>query len=124
VGQFYLIASNAAIALDSSANAVSMWRIMIQPLNSAEREQLAKNLPDWRLAEGRDALVRSFKFKDFVEAFGFMAQIAILAEKMDHHPEWSNVYNRVEILLTTHDCDGLSARDVTLAQAIDRLAAR
>ncbi len=101
-----------------------MWRIMIQPLNSAEREQLAKNLPDWRLAEGRDALVRSFKFKDFVEAFGFMAQIAILAEKMDHHPEWSNVYNRVEILLTTHDCDGLSARDVTLAQAIDRLAAR
>jgi 4a-hydroxytetrahydrobiopterin dehydratase len=101
-----------------------MWRIMIQPLNSAEREQLAKNLPDWRLASGRDALVREFKFKDFVEAFGFMTQIAILAEKMDHHPEWSNVYNRVEILLTTHDCDGLSARDTTLAQAIDRLYAR
>jgi 4a-hydroxytetrahydrobiopterin dehydratase len=68
--------------------------------------------------------VRTFKFKDFVEAFGFMAQVALLAEKMDHHPEWSNVYNRVEILLTTHDCNGLSARDVTLAQAIDRLVAR
>jgi len=101
-----------------------MWRIMIQPLNSAERDHLAKNLPDWRLADDRDALIRDFKFKDFVEAFGFMTQVAILAEKMDHHPEWSNVYNRVQILLTTHDCDGLSARDTTLAQAIDRLVAR
>jgi 4a-hydroxytetrahydrobiopterin dehydratase len=97
---------------------------MIQPLNSAERDQLAKNLPDWHQAAGRDALVRAFKFENFVEAFGFMTQIAILAEKMDHHPEWSNVYNRVEILLTTHDCGGLSARDVALAQAIDRLVAR
>ena len=101
-----------------------MWRIMIQPLNSAERDELAKILPEWHLADGRDALVRTLKFKDFIEAFGFITQIAILAEKMDHHPEWSNVYNRVEILLTTHDCDGLSARDVTLAQAIDRLAVR
>lgn len=97
---------------------------MIKSLNSAEREELAQNLPDWRPATGRDALVREFRFKDFVEAFGFMTQVALLAEKMDHHPEWSNVYNRVEILLTTHDCDGLSARDVTLAQAIDRLVAR
>jgi 4a-hydroxytetrahydrobiopterin dehydratase len=94
---------------------------MIQSLNSAERAELAKNLPHWQKAAGQDALVRSFKFKDFVEAFGFMTQIALLAEKMDHHPEWSNVYNRVEILLTTHDCKGLSARDVALAQAIDRL---
>lgn len=101
-----------------------MWRIMIQSLNSAERAELAQKLPEWQLASGRDAIIRTFKFQDFVEAFGFMAQIAILAEKMDHHPEWSNVYNRVEILLTTHDCDGLSARDVTLALAIDRLAAR
>ena len=97
---------------------------MIQPLNAAERAQLAQKLPDWHPAPGRDALVREFKFKDFVEAFGFMSQIALLAEKMDHHPEWSNVYNHVEILLTTHDCNGLSARDVTLAQAIDRLFAR
>lgn len=97
---------------------------MIQPLNSADREQLAQKLPDWQKADGQDALIRRFKFKDFVEAFGFMTQVALLAEKMDHHPEWSNVYNRVEILLTTHDCNGLSARDVTLAQAIDRLIAR
>ena len=97
---------------------------MIQALNSADRADLAQKLPEWRLATGQDAIVRSFKFKDFVEAFGFMTQVALLAEKMDHHPEWSNAYNRVEILLTTHDCDGLSARDVALAQAIDRLVAR
>lgn len=96
---------------------------MIEPLTTAERDQLAQNLPDWRQAAGRDALLREFKFKDFVEAFGFMTQVALLAEKMDHHPEWSNVYNRVEIALTTHDCNGLSARDVTLARAIDRLVA-
>ena len=96
---------------------------MIQSLNSAEREELAQKLPDWHKASDRDAIVRQIKFKDFVEAFGFMTQVALLAEKMDHHPEWSNVYNRVEILLTTHDCNGLSARDVTLAQGIDRLIA-
>jgi 4a-hydroxytetrahydrobiopterin dehydratase len=96
---------------------------MIEPLTPADRAQLAQKLPEWRAASGKDAIVRSVKFKDFVEAFGFMTQVAILAEKMDHHPEWSNVYNRVEILLTTHDCNGLSARDVTLAEAIDRLVA-
>jgi len=97
---------------------------MIEPLSPAERAQLAQKLPEWHAASGKDAILRSFKFKDFVEAFGFMTQVALLAEKMDHHPEWSNVYNRVEILLTTHDCNGLSARDVALAEAIDRLVAR
>jgi 4a-hydroxytetrahydrobiopterin dehydratase len=97
---------------------------MIEPLSPSERAQLAQKLPEWQAASGKDALVRSVKFKDFVEAFGFMTQVALLAEKMDHHPEWSNVYNRVEILLTTHDCNGLSARDVTLAEAIDRLVTR
>lgn len=97
---------------------------MIEPLPPSDRAQLAQKLPDWHLATGQDAIVRTFKFKDFVEAFGFMSQIALLAEKADHHPEWSNVYNRVEILLTTHDCNGLSARDVSMAEAIDRLAAR
>ena len=101
-----------------------MWAIMIEPLTPAERAQLAQKLPEWHLGAEKDSLVRAFKFKDFVEAFGFMTQVALLAEKMDHHPEWSNVYNRVEILLTTHDCNGLSARDTTLAQAIDRLVAR
>lgn len=96
---------------------------MIKPLDSDQRATLAHKLPDWRLDAGRDALVRSFKFRNFVEAFGFMTRVALLAEKMDHHPEWSNVYNRVEILLTTHDCNGLSARDLALAEAIDKLAA-
>ena len=67
------------------------------------------------------SIVALLAFADFVEAFGFMARVAILAEKADHHPEWSNVYNRVEILLTTHDCDGLSDRDLKLARSIDKL---
>ena len=96
---------------------------MIKKLDSDQRAELPRRLPEWRQASGRDAILRAFKFADFVEAFGFMTRVALLAEKMDHHPEWSNVYNRVEITLTTHDCDGLSARDVTLAEAIDRLIA-
>ncbi|HMA49218.1 MAG TPA: 4a-hydroxytetrahydrobiopterin dehydratase [Magnetospirillaceae bacterium] len=96
---------------------------MIKKLDPAQRAALAHTLPDWRLAAERDALTRSFKFKNFVEAFGFMTRVALLAEKADHHPEWSNVYNRVEIVLTTHDCDGLSQRDIDLATAIDKLVA-
>jgi 4a-hydroxytetrahydrobiopterin dehydratase len=96
---------------------------MIKMLDTDQRAALAHTLPDWRLATDRDALVRSFKFADFLEAFGFMTRVALLAEKADHHPEWSNVYNRVEILLTTHDCDGLSQRDLDLALAIDKLLA-
>jgi len=96
---------------------------MIKKLDTDQRAALAHKIPDWRLAADRDALVRSFKFADFVEAFGFMTRVALLAEKADHHPEWSNVYNRVEILLTTHDCDGLSQRDLDLATAIDKLLA-
>jgi 4a-hydroxytetrahydrobiopterin dehydratase len=74
------------------------------------------------LAEGRDALHRSFRFRDFSEAWAFMSRVALLAEAQDHHPEWFNVYNRVEITLTTHDAGGLSGRDVTFAKAIDALA--
>jgi 4a-hydroxytetrahydrobiopterin dehydratase len=96
---------------------------MIKKLDRDHRAALAQALPDWRLAADRDALVRSFKFADFVEAFGFMTRVALLAEKADHHPEWSNVYNRVDILLTTHDCDGLSQRDLDLARKIDKLVA-
>jgi 4a-hydroxytetrahydrobiopterin dehydratase len=83
-----------------------------------------ESLPEWRPAEGRDAIVRSLKFRNFAEAFGFMAEIALVAEKMGHHPEWSNVYNRVEILLATHDSGGVTERDVKLAQAIDEAAAK
>ena len=74
----------------------------------------------WDLEEGGTALVRTIRFKDFSEAFAFMARVALLAEKQDHHPEWANVYNRVAITLTTHDAGGLSVRDVRLARAIDK----
>lgn len=95
--------------------------MMIEQLSEAERAEALDGLPDWDFDEGRDAITRSFAFADFVEAFGFMTRVALLAEKADHHPEWSNVWNRVEILLTTHDAGGLSPRDIELAQAIDAL---
>ena len=94
---------------------------MIEPLNDAERTDALDGLPDWDLDDGRDAITRSFKFGDFSEAFAFMTRVALLAEKADHHPEWSNVWNRVDILLTTHDAGGLSTRDIVMAQAIDAL---
>jgi 4a-hydroxytetrahydrobiopterin dehydratase len=95
---------------------------MVERLSETQRGALAELLPHWRMAEGRDALVRSFRFADFSAAWGFMCRVALLAEKQDHHPEWSNVWNRVEILLSTHDAGGLSRRDVALAQAIDAIA--
>lgn len=94
---------------------------MVERLDPAARATLATDLPGWTPAAGRDAIARTFRFKDFSEAWGFMARVALLAEKHDHHPEWSNVWNRVEITLTTHDAGGLSARDVALARAIDAL---
>jgi 4a-hydroxytetrahydrobiopterin dehydratase len=94
---------------------------MIAKLTAAERAALATSVPQWRAADGRDALVRDFRFKDFSHAWAFMSRVALLAEKQDHHPEWANVYNRVEIILSTHDAKGLSKRDVALAQAIDAL---
>ncbi len=97
---------------------------MVERLDEAARAGLAAALPEWKLAEGRDAIRREFRFRDFNEAWGFMARVALLAEAQDHHPEWSNVYNRVDILLTTHDAGGLSERDLRLARAIDGLAKR
>ena len=96
---------------------------MVEKLGDAERAELPVLLPEWTMVEGRDALMRRFRFRDFNAAFGFMTRVALLAEKHDHHPEWSNVYNRVEVVLTTHDADGLSARDLRLARAIDALVA-
>jgi len=94
---------------------------MIQKLDDAARAALLARFPDWTHEPVRDAITRQFRFADFAQAFGFMASVAIIAEKMDHHPEWSNVYNRVDILLTTHDADGLSERDAKLAEAIEAL---
>jgi 4a-hydroxytetrahydrobiopterin dehydratase len=93
-----------------------------QPLTSQEIDALAAFLPQWQLVAGK--LHRQLVFADFVEAFGFMTEVALIAEAMGHHPEWSNVWNRVSIDLTTHDAGGLTALDVSLAQAIDRCAAR
>lgn len=83
-----------------------------------------ETLPLWSEAAGRDAITRSLKFHNFAEAFGFMAEVALAAEKADHHPEWSNVYNRVDILLATHESGGVTERDVKLAEVIDKAAAR
>jgi len=83
-----------------------------------------KGLPEWREHTGdRPAIERKLVFADFNAAFGFMTRVALLADKLDHHPEWSNVYNRVDILLTTHDAGGLTARDIDMARFIDRAAA-
>ena len=93
----------------------------MEKLTATERNEALSRLADWTLVPGRDAITKSFKFKNFNEAFGFMTQVALLAEKSDHHPEWSNVWNRVEITLSTHDAGGLTQRDVALADAIGRL---
>lgn len=94
----------------------------VEQLTEAEKNDALEQLDGWSLARDGDAFHKEFKFDDFVNAFGFMSSVAILAEKQDHHPEWSNVYNTVDITLTTHDADGLSKRDVELAKAIDALA--
>jgi 4a-hydroxytetrahydrobiopterin dehydratase len=95
---------------------------MISKLDESQRAALLPALAGWVHEPGRDALTRRFLFADFVAAFGFMTRVALLAEKADHHPEWSNVWNRVDILLTTHDAGGLSMRDIELARAIDAIA--
>ena len=94
---------------------------MVRKLDDIERAALLARFPGWTHEPVRDAITRRFQFADFAQAFGFMASVAIIAEKMDHHPEWSNVYNRVDILLTTHDADGLSERDAKLAEASEGL---
>ena len=92
-------------------------------LDEAAVGQALAGLDGWTLEEGGGAIVRRFSFADFNAAFGFMARAALVAEKLDHHPEWSNVYNRVEVRLTTHSARGLTALDFELARAMDRIAA-
>jgi 4a-hydroxytetrahydrobiopterin dehydratase len=92
-------------------------------LEGTARKQALAEIPAWREVEGRDAITRKFAFADFNEAFGFMTRVALTAEKMDHHPEWTNVYRTVEVTLTTHDSGGLTGKDVTLAKEMDRFAA-
>ncbi len=96
---------------------------MNELLSDTARESLLPPLfqTGWKMAEDRDALVKTFKFDDFTEAFGWMTRAAMWAEKWNHHPEWTNVYKRVEVTLFTHDADGLSALDAKLARKLDSL---
>ena len=91
-------------------------------LSEAERDEALAALPGWTHDAERDAIARSFRFADFGEAFAFMTRVALEAEKADHHPDWSNVWNRVDILLTTHSAGGLTGRDVALARRIEEIA--
>ena len=93
----------------------------IARLTDAERDAALAALPDWTLRDDGLAISRRFKFADFSQAFAFMTRVALLAEKVDHHPEWSNVWNRVDVTLTTHDARGLSERDVNMAKAIGEM---
>ena len=94
---------------------------MIARLNDEERARALNELPEWTAVQEPEGISRRFTFADFNAAFGFMTRVALLADKADHHPEWSNVYNRVDIVLTTHDAGGLSQRDIDLARAIEAL---
>jgi 4a-hydroxytetrahydrobiopterin dehydratase len=97
---------------------------MVELLAAAARKAALADLPDWTDVAGRDAISRTFSFKDFSEAFGFMARVALVAEKTDHHPEWRNVYKTVDVVLSTHDAGGVTARDIKLAQAMNAIAAQ
>ncbi|MCE9648338.1 MAG: 4a-hydroxytetrahydrobiopterin dehydratase [Parvibaculum sp.] len=97
---------------------------MVEKLSGAARTKALAGLKGWTKTRGRDAIEKTFTFKDFNEAFGWMARVALAAEKADHHPEWFNVYRTVKVLLTTHEVDGLSERDVKLAGLMDKWAGK
>ena len=97
---------------------------MVDRLSADERRAALAKLKGWTEVPGRDAIAKTFTFKDFNEAFGFMTRVALVAEKSDHHPEWRNVYKTVEVVLSTHDAGGVTARDIALAEAMDRIMDR
>jgi 4a-hydroxytetrahydrobiopterin dehydratase len=97
---------------------------VVERLSAEARKSALKGLPGWKEVEGRDAIARTFVFHDFNEAFGFMSRVALVAEKSDHHPEWRNVYKTVEVVLATHEANGVTARDVELAKAMNAIAAQ
>ncbi len=91
----------------------------MEKLDPAARAAALASLPEWHMVEGRDAIARTFKFADFNRAFAFMTRAALLAEKLDHHPEWFNVYNKVEVTLSTHDAGGVTHKDIEMAKAME-----
>jgi len=95
---------------------------MVQKLAGETRTQALARLAGWAEVQGRDAIAKTFVFKDFNEAFGFMSRVALVAEKADHHPEWRNVYKTVEVVLSTHDAGGVTVKDIALAEAMDSFA--
>jgi 4a-hydroxytetrahydrobiopterin dehydratase len=95
---------------------------MAKVLTVPEREAALRHLPEWQASTKGDAIARTFTFRDFNEAFGFMARAALVAEKMDHHPDWSNSYKKVEVSLSTHDAGGVTGSDIKLAEAMDKIA--
>ena len=95
---------------------------MAERLSGEARRAALAELADWTEVEGRDAIARTFTFKDFNAAFGFMTRVALVAEKNDHHPEWRNVYRTVEVVLSTHDAGGITERDIALAKAMNAIA--
>ena len=97
---------------------------MAQKLTGQTRSDALRKLNGWSEVSGRDAITRKFVFKDFNQAFGFMTRAALIAEKMDHHPEWFNVYKNVEVTLSTHDAGGVTEKDIALAKAMDSLASK
>jgi len=94
----------------------------MKKLDPAARTSALKELPQWHDVSGRDAIQRSFAFADFNEAFAFMTRVALLAEKMDHHPEWSNIYNKLDVTLSTHDAGGVTEKDIAMATAMETWA--
>jgi 4a-hydroxytetrahydrobiopterin dehydratase len=96
--------------------------IMVERLSAEARKSALKGLSGWSELAGREAITRTFAFKDFNEAFGFMTRVALVAEKSDHHPEWRNVYKTVEVVLATHDANGVTSRDIKLAEAMNAIA--
>jgi 4a-hydroxytetrahydrobiopterin dehydratase len=95
---------------------------MAERLSAEARKSALKGLTGWTEVPGREAITRTFSFKDFNEAFGFMSRVALVAEKRDHHPEWRNVYKTVEVVLATHDAGGVTALDIELAKAMNAIA--
>ena len=97
---------------------------MAERLSAEARKSALKGLSGWSEVAGREAIARTFAFRDFNEAFGFMTRVALVAEKRDHHPEWRNVYKTVEVVLSTHDAGGVTARDIELANAMNAIAGK
>ena len=97
---------------------------MVERLSAEARKSAMKGLPGWAEVAGREAIERTFVFRDFNEAFGFMSRAALVAEKNDHHPEWRNIYKTVEVVLATHDAGGVTALDIELARAMNAIAAQ